>query len=120
MSPRAPRPFQPVLALFGLLILALGSSGCVTQSELNQARRDDLRYMSRVIGYAVDANEVALQSRLTILRAFEKDAKFELLVRELGTIKENEERLRRVRDAKLEIVSEGQQRIQGLLAETED
>jgi len=119
MSPRAPRLPRSLVTLLGAA-LVLASSGCVTQAELNQARRDDLRYMSRVIGYAVDANELSLQSRLTILRAFEEDPKFELLVRELGSIKENEERLRRVRDAKLELVATGQQRIQGLLAETED
>ena len=104
------------LALLGAALLP----GCVTQTELNQARRDDLRYMSRVIGYAVDANELSLTSRLTILRAFEKDARFELLVKELGTIQENEERLKRVRQAKLEIVKDGQLRIQGLLAEGDE
>lgn len=118
MSPRRLTALAPRALL--CLSLPFAASGCVTQAELNQARRDDLRYMSRVIGYAVDANELSLQSRLTILRAFEKDPKFELLVRELGSIKENEERLRRVRDAKLEIVADGQRRIQGLIAETED
>ncbi|MBL4849307.1 MAG: hypothetical protein JKY65_27590 [Planctomycetes bacterium] len=87
---------------------------------MNQGRRDDLRYLSRVIGYAIDANELSLTSRLTILRAFEKDERFELLAKELGTIQEDEERLQRLRQTKLEIVRDGQQRIQSLLAEGDE
>lgn len=109
----------PRLALGAFALASLALSGCVTQAELNQARRDDLRYTSRVIGYAVDANEVSLQNRLALLRAFERDERFGLLTKELGTIEENEERLRRVRKAKLKIVKDGQMRIQGLVQEDE-
>ena len=99
-----PRSLLAALALG----LSLALSGCLSRAELNQARLDDLRYMTRVIGFAVDANELSLQSRLTILRAFEGDERYALLEAELGTIKDNEERLGRVRDAKRKLVSEGQ------------
>lgn len=91
------------------------ASGCVSRAELNQARLDDLRYTSRVIGYAVDANEGALQTRIALLRAFKGDPRFPLLVEALGTLEANEAQLAGVRKSKLEIVQDGQ-RVMGSLA----
>ena len=95
------------LRALALCALPLLCSGCLTRAELDQARLVDLRYTTRVIGYAVDAYEASLQSRLSLLRALEDDPRFRQLSQELGTIQENEARLRRVRAGKQELLTAG-------------
>lgn len=96
------------------LSLALATSACVSPAELDQARLEDLRFSSRMLGFAVDANEQSLQTRLALLAAFEGDPRFELLTQALGTVAENEARLSSLRKAKLELIDAGQRRMAAL------
>ena len=82
---------------------------------LAEARIDDLRYMTRVIGFAIDANELSIQSQLTLLRAFEKDPRFDEMVKALGTIKDNELRLQNLRQRKREMLDDAQARMKSLI-----
>lgn len=87
------------------LILA---GGCVSQAELNQAVSDDVRFTSRIMGFALDADREALETRLALLRAFDGDPHQEVLVRHLGTAAEVEAKLDRVRAAQRELIAASQ------------
>jgi len=93
-----------------LLSLAL-SVGCATRAELHQAVSDDVRFTSRIMGFALDADLEALETRLALLRAFDGDPRQAVLVRHLGTPAEVQAKLDRVRAARRELI-EASQRLQ--------
>jgi hypothetical protein len=110
---RSSRYTAPVLALVAL------AGGCVSQSDLDQAMRDQVRFQGRVMGFALDAQQETLASEAALLKAFEGDPKLPLLEAKLGSAADVEAKLERVRTERRSLIEESQ-RLQARYGESQD
>ena len=67
---------------------------------------DDLRFTGRIMGFALDSNLEALETRLALLEAMQDDPAFPKLTAKLGTIDEVKAKLERVQGAKRTLMEE--------------
>ncbi|MCA8922620.1 MAG: hypothetical protein KDD82_12475 [Planctomycetes bacterium] len=54
--------------------LALSGAGCVSQADVDRAARDQLEFSTRLMGYALESNDRALETHRALLAAFPPDS----------------------------------------------
>ena len=91
-----------VASLVGLVLC-----GCVSRGELQAALAENARYTSRVVGFALDAQEEALRTRRALLLLAADHPRRAELERELGTLEELDQKAARVASARHDLVEEG-------------
>ena len=89
----------------------LAGAGCASPAELRSGINEDLRFTSKIMGFALDARVESLRLRIALLKAYKKDPRLPRLKAELGTIEENEARLRRLQAVKEDLLREYQRLI---------
>lgn len=82
-------------------------AGCATQGELERGLTENARYTSRVVGFALEAEEEALRTRRALLVLLEGHPRRAELEQELGTAEELEQKAARVAAARHDLVEEG-------------
>jgi hypothetical protein len=110
MSPsQSDRPASPprrarwLSALLAPLLL-----GCASQADVDRAVSDDLQLTSRVMGFALDADVTAVETRLGLLRAFAGDPRYPALEEALGTKVELEAKLERIKESRSALLETSQ------------
>lgn len=93
-----------------LLALVLSLSGCwASREETRQGLDDDMRFSTRVMGFALDAHMETLRTQLGVLQAFEDDAKvMKELEARLGTKAQVQAKLERVELDRRSLLEEAQ------------
>lgn len=90
-----------------LLLLALAGCG-VSEKEFAQAIDDDVRFSSRVMGFALDAHQETLETQLALLAAFEADPRRAEIEKVVGSAAEIKKKIDRVKADKQSLIEEAQ------------
>lgn len=83
-------------------------TGCVSRGELAAALAEDVRYTSRVVGFALEAQEEALRTRRLLLQVLADHPRREELLRQVEPPEALEAKDERLARARRELLEEGQ------------